>query len=158
TSGVAVFLLAKCRQILCLWDGFGARRARFAAVAHQGHGERGMAMTSMLISDDAALHRRCAELTVRCYTGGRKLPAPPRLPVRRTGRPRIAYVSADFRQHPVASLIGALIEAHDRDRFEIVGISLGRDDGSPQRQHLSQAFEQFVDMHETPTDAILRKL
>jgi protein O-GlcNAc transferase len=158
TSGVAVFLLAKCRQILCLWDDFGARRARFAAVAEQGHVERGMAMTSMLISDDAALHRRCAELTARCYTGGRKLPAPPRLAARRTGRPRIAYVSADFRQHPVGSMVAALIEAHDRDRFEIIGVSLGQDDGSPQRQRLSQAFERFVDMHETPTDAILRAL
>jgi protein O-GlcNAc transferase len=158
TSGVAVFLLAKCRQILCAWDDFDARRARFAAVAEQGHVERGMAMTSMLISDSAALHRRCAELTARCYTGGRKLAVPPRLAVRKGGRPRIAYISADFRQHPVATQIAALIEAHDRERFEIVGISLGRDDGSAERQRMGQAFERFVDMRETPADAMVRAL
>ena len=78
--------------------------------------------------------------------------------MRRGGRPRIAYVSADFRQHPVATLIAALIEAHDRDRFEVIGISLGRDDSSPERQRLAKAFERFVDLRETPADAIVRVL
>ena len=36
-------------------------------------------------------------------------------------RLRIAYISADFRVHPVAALISGLFELHDRTRFEVVG-------------------------------------
>lgn len=59
-------------------------------------------------------------------------------------RIRIAYVSADFRDHPVALLITPLIEAHDRNRFEVVGVSLNADSASPQHQRLKRAFDRMV--------------
>src|ERR1019366_7424078 len=59
---------------------------------------------------------------------------------------RIAYISADFREHPMASLIAGLIERHDRARFEIVGISFGPDDQSDMRSRLIRAFDQFYDV------------
>ena len=37
-------------------------------------------------------------------------------------RIRIAYVSADFREHPVSFLMAALFEQHDRSCFETFGI------------------------------------
>ncbi|MSP95304.1 MAG: tetratricopeptide repeat protein, partial [Alphaproteobacteria bacterium] len=40
-------------------------------------------------------------------------------------RIRIAYVSGDFRPHPVAFLIAGVFEHHDRARFETIGVSLG---------------------------------
>ena len=61
-------------------------------------------------------------------------------------RLRIAYLSADFRQHAVACLIAGLIEGHDRRRFDIFGISLGPDDGSDMRARLAAAFDQFHDV------------
>ena len=60
---------------------------------------------------------------------------------------RVAYVSADFRNHPVACLIAELIEIHDRDRFEIIGVSLGPDDRSEIRARLVKSFDQFHNMH-----------
>jgi protein O-GlcNAc transferase len=35
------------------------------------------------------------------------------------GRLRVGYVSADFRKHSVASFIGPVLKAHNRDRFEV---------------------------------------
>jgi predicted O-linked N-acetylglucosamine transferase (SPINDLY family) len=61
-------------------------------------------------------------------------------------RLRIAYLSADYRQHPVALLIAELLERHDRARFEIVGISFGPDDRSETRARLMKAFDQFHDV------------
>ena len=61
------------------------------------------------------------------------------------GKIRVAYVSADFRDHAVAYCIGELIELHDRSKFEVIGVSLGPDDGSAMRARLARAFDRFVD-------------
>ena len=58
---------------------------------------------------------------------------------------RVAYISADFRDHAVARLVAGLFEHHDRSRFETTGISLVADDGSEMRKRLRGAFDRFVD-------------
>ncbi len=60
-------------------------------------------------------------------------------------RIRIAYISPDFREHPVGYLTAGLFEQHDRTRFEITAISLGIDDRSPIRQRMLDAFDNFTD-------------
>lgn len=60
-------------------------------------------------------------------------------------RIRIAYLSADFRVHPMAFLFAGLIERHDRSCFDIVGVSFGADDGSEIRTRIRSAFETFID-------------
>jgi len=59
---------------------------------------------------------------------------------------RLAYLSADFRRHPVSYQITELIEIHDRTRFEIIGISFGPDDGTPARKRIAAAFDEFIDV------------
>lgn len=61
-------------------------------------------------------------------------------------RIRIAYVSADFREHPVAHQIAELIETHDRSRFECVGVSIGRDDQSEIGERLRGSFDRYLDV------------
>jgi len=63
-----------------------------------------------------------------------------------TGKIRLGYFSADFRNHPVASLIAELFELHDRNQFEIVGFSLGPDDADDMRLRLKGSFDQFIDI------------
>lgn len=62
------------------------------------------------------------------------------------GKLRIAYVSADFRRHPVAHLIAHLFALHDRTRFEVVGIALGNDDRSELRARIARSFDRFYDV------------
>src|SRR5207302_8616987 len=61
-------------------------------------------------------------------------------------RIRIAYLSADFRNHVVGTVIAELFEQHDRDRFEVFGVSFGPDDGSDLRRRIVNAFDQFHDI------------
>lgn len=50
--------------------------------------------------------------------------ASPPIPDRTPGRTlRIGYISADFRRHPVASYIGPVLAAHDRESFHVTGYS-----------------------------------
>ena len=64
----------------------------------------------------------------------------------RHDRIKVAYFSPDFRDHAVSFLIAELIELHDRSRFEVYGISFGRDDGSGMRARLAAAFDHFLDV------------
>ena len=71
---------------------------------------------------------------------------------------RIAYLSPDFRDHPVASAIAELIERHDRTRFEIFGIALHRDDDSEMRARLVRSFDHFHDVTREDDRAVVARL
>jgi protein O-GlcNAc transferase len=93
--------------------------------------------------EDAGLQRRCAENYIHRF-------APAQAPMS-DGKPyghdkiRIAYLSADFHQHPTAQLMAELFERHDRSRFEVTAIAFGPDDGSAMRTRLVKAFDHFED-------------
>jgi protein O-GlcNAc transferase len=57
---------------------------------------------------------------------------------------RVAYLSPDFRQHPVAYAIAAVIERHD-PRIESIGISLVAPDDSEIAVRLRSSFDEFID-------------
>ena len=69
-------------------------------------------------------------------------------------RIRVAYLSADFREHPVAYLIAGLLEHHDRSRFEITALSLGPNRASPIRDRIEGAVEHFVDVQQQSDDDV----
>ena len=95
------------------------------------------------ISEDPEEQRRCA---ARFHEDRVKARAPLWRGERYAhAKIRVAYVSADFREHAVAYCIGELIELHDRARFEVLGMSLGPDDGSGTRARLARSFDRFVD-------------
>jgi len=59
---------------------------------------------------------------------------------------RIAYLSGDFNNTAVATLIAGVLEQHDRQRFEITALSFARSDNSPMRARLMRAAEGFTDV------------
>lgn len=61
-------------------------------------------------------------------------------------RIRVAYISADFHRHATAYIMAELFELHDRQRFEIIGISFGPDDKSAVRARLMKGFDRFFDV------------
>jgi protein O-GlcNAc transferase len=62
-------------------------------------------------------------------------------------RIRIAYLSADFRDHPVSCLLAGVFECHDRSRFDITAVSFGPDDNKETRRRLKASLgPQFIDV------------
>src|SRR5215475_13881095 len=99
--------------------------------------------TLIRLSDKPALHLQCARAYIADKLGAAPAPAPLWTGERWSHeRIRGAYLSADFHQHATAYLIAELIERHDRDCFEIIGISFGRDDGSDIRRRVIAAFDR----------------
>jgi predicted O-linked N-acetylglucosamine transferase (SPINDLY family) len=135
-SGAAQTALA-----LCDWERALAPRLKEAV---QTGGAVIQPFVLLGYSDDAVLQRRCAENYVHRI-------APAQAPLS-DGKPyghdkiRLAYLSADFHQHPTAQLMAELFERHDRSRFEVTGIAFGPDDGSALRARLVRAFDRFEDV------------
>jgi len=134
---------AQAAQALCDWQRVDALRPRLEANARSG-GAVVQPFVVLGYSDDAALQRSCAENYVR-----RTVPKSPRLhKAGRYGhdRIRLAYLSADFHQHPTAQLLAQLFETHDRSRFEVSALAFGPDDGSSMRMRMMKAFDRFQDV------------
>ncbi|WP_338849560.1 tetratricopeptide repeat protein [Massilia sp. W12] len=59
-------------------------------------------------------------------------------------RLRIGYLSSDFCAHAVSILTAELYELHDRKRVEVYGFCWSREDGSPLRARVVQAFDHHI--------------
>jgi protein O-GlcNAc transferase len=138
--------LANTLLDVCDWDKLAMPLRELAELS-----SKGAAIPPLLFirtSDDPPAHLELARSYVKAA-----IQTPPRIEPRVAAVPadkiRIAYLSADFRQHPVANSLAGLIERHDRSRFEIIAVSFGRDDGSELRARLVAGFDRFEDVSST---------
>lgn len=60
---------------------------------------------------------------------------------------RVAYISTDFRTHPVGTVMVGPLEHHDKKDFEITAISLHPGDDGQVRRRIKAAVDRFVDAH-----------
>ncbi|MCG8509905.1 MAG: tetratricopeptide repeat protein [Rhodospirillales bacterium] len=58
----------------------------------------------------------------------------------------VGYMSTDFRDHPVAHLVGDLLSRHSRPEFRIVAISAGTNDDSFYRRRIEKECDRFIDI------------
>ena len=78
---------------------------------------------------------------------------------RRTpGLLRIGFLSADFRNHPVAQLVTECIEQLDRDRCRVYLYAHGPGDDSVWRQRLQGAADVFADMRDESSAVIAHRI
>lgn len=91
---------------------------------------------------------RVAQAHAKIQTTTRRLAASEmRLASRGVGaRIRVGYLSCDFHAHATSDLLVGVIEAHDRDAFEVFGYSYGPDDGSEMCRRIRAAFDVFRDV------------
>jgi predicted O-linked N-acetylglucosamine transferase (SPINDLY family) len=147
--------LAQAALLACDWKRSTALAPRLKEGIQSGRALI-QPMVLMGYSDDGALLRRAAENYIHHIA-----PAQPPQTVGKTryghDRIRLAYLSADFHQHPTAQLMVELFERHDRARFEITAIAFGPDDNSPMRARLKKAFDQFEDVR-AKSDAEVARL
>lgn len=107
----------------------------------------------MATVDDPQLQKRAMEQAAA------EVSRPARLPVfapSSSARIRLAYVSADFHKHATAHLMNRFFAMHDRRRFEVFGVSLGRRVDSMTAQ-LQPQFDHFISAADTP-DAELAQI
>ena len=62
---------------------------------------------------------------------------------------RVAYLSGEFHDHPMTSVMAGVYEHHDKTRFETIAISAGVHSQSKTRRRLEAAFDRFIDVQNT---------
>jgi len=137
------------------WSGWDAERMALRQALEAGEAAA-PPFAVLALFDDPALQRQAATNYVRM-----RLPpaAAPLAPYRRGERIRLAYVSADFHDHATAQLMAGLFEHHDRQRFELVAVSLGPDaPGDAYRTRLQRRFDQFLELRQLDDAAIAAQL
>ena len=146
--------LAQCHAEICDWPGVAAARAPLLDTVAAGRPADPFAL--LQVDSTPAQQLTGAETWLRT----KKVSAVARDWNRAEfagGKIRVAYLSADFHQHVTANVLAELFERHDRNRFEIFGISYGPDDGSAMRSRLIKSFDRFFDVS-ARTDAEVAKL
>ncbi len=129
---------------ICDWTGIDTQIAELTEKILAGQ-QVATAFTMLAASDNLALQRKAAEIwTANRYPINHALPKLEPYPEH--DKIRIAYFSADFRNHAVAFLTAELYEKHARDRFEISAFSYGPDIKDDMRLRLEAAFDNFIQL------------
>ncbi|MBX7199152.1 MAG: tetratricopeptide repeat protein [Rhodospirillaceae bacterium] len=74
------------------------------------------------------------------------------------GKIRIGYLSAEFRDQATSYLMAGLFETHDRNRFEVIALDNGGDDGGPMRKRLITTFDKFIDVMRLTDDEAAQRI
>ncbi|MHA1164794.1 MAG: tetratricopeptide repeat protein [Alphaproteobacteria bacterium] len=139
-------------QKICDWSRFSETRREIKEQIRQARPSINP-LHLMSWFDDPQLQLQCAR-----HFSGHKVASGIESVVRKVSYPddriRIAYVSGTFRRHATANHTAELFELHNRERFEVIGISYGPDDNSPIRRRLEKAFDDFVDVRTMSDHAV----
>jgi len=122
------------------WDGHAAS-SRAISQGIERDDRADFPFSFLAVCDSPALQLMCARhlaalqpAAAPLFTGGGP----------RQERIRIAYVSADFLEHPTSYLMAGVFEHHDRRRFETIGIALRENEQSPTAKRVRAAFERWI--------------
>ena len=142
------------KRTLCVWQDAELDRDRIESAVRRK--ERAISPFCLLaVSGNPELQRTAAETFLRDNINASY--SQPAFTVRASQEKlRVAYVSADFHDHPVSYLIAELLERHDRSRFEIVAVSIGPQSRSEMRQRITHGVDRFVDVHTQADREIVR--
>ncbi len=154
---LAVSELFWCAANLCDFPVVEAMQAKLEA-AYAAEGDkadtRENAFRALTWSGDEAYHARTARRTAEVMFPPVN-PVRPPLAEKAERRIRIGYVSCDFFDHATMALFAGVLEAHDRDRFEVFGFchtAAGNRQGT-MRERFLNAVEHYVDILDLDDEA-----
>jgi protein O-GlcNAc transferase len=136
--------LAFSRLYCCDWSSLGTDRTVIAQDVRAGKRAANPFQAIALLDSPADL-KHCATI----WSTTKYPPAPAAL---WRGEPyghakiRVAYLSADFNGHAVATLMAGVWDRHEKTRFETTAISYVDSSGSAMRRRVERAFDRVVDV------------
>ena len=144
--------LFHARQMVCEWSTFTALSAELKRGVADGR-KICAPFDFLAVSDDPAAQRECAQ-TYAARLGPPSIrSAKPESQSGGSKKLRLAYVSGDFGNRPVAHLLVGVLEQHDRETFETIGISLRPPDSTETGKRIIRSLDRLIDVsHKSDRD------
>jgi predicted O-linked N-acetylglucosamine transferase (SPINDLY family) len=125
----------------CKWDKYNQMKQKI----RENINKPASVFNLFALFDDPKFHRECAELNIKNnHPKNALLGNFSKYPLHK--KIRVGYFSSDFQEHPVAYLTVQLFEIHNREEFETVAFSFGKELNFPIRQRLEKAFDTFINV------------
>ena len=101
--------------------------------------------TALTILDSPHLQKKASEIWVKQF---RSNDGKPNNLIKNKKKIRIAYFSADFRDHAVGNTIVSMLESHDKSKFEIYGFYFGENINETDLIHkkIVNTFDKFINI------------
>ena len=138
--------LAFCKLHCCDWRSLDDERTALAAGLRAGRAVINP-FQNIALSQSSSEQLQCARIAV-----AEKYPAAANSLWRGERydheRIRLAYLSADFNDHAVSTLMAGVFEHHDRTKLETIAIAFLKDDTTAARRRLKPAFDRFIEVQD----------
>lgn len=131
--------LVHLRQRQCAWPIY----PELPDITRQQLVDHTSALSMLSATDDPILQLRTAKRYIAETVTETYIPLATPTPYQHD-RLRIGYLSSNFGRHAVSILTAELFELHDRTKFEVIGFSMGKDDGSALRKRVEAAMDRFI--------------
>lgn len=140
---------------LCDWSDLSARIQYIKSAIEAGE-PAADPFTVLGVIDLPAIQKKAAEICVEFDYPSMVKPCD--ISIRpKNNKIRLAYFSADFRNHPVSYLMAELFETHDKNIFELIGFSIGEPVHDAMQNRVSAAFDMFYELgHQTDQEIAQR--
>ena len=129
---------------ICDWSDLAQRKEQLQ-IAIKNSLDQVLPFQATLFFDLPELHQIAAQEFVKTNFPISRHP-PPNFRKSQKDKLRIAYLSPDFGQHPVSYLTAELFELHDRNQFEIIGVSLSYRKDDAYRLRIRNAVDIWLDV------------
>lgn len=140
---------------LCDWEDFFDNQNRSQELIFQDLPPQPFDLIS--IYDDADIQKKRAENWINRY-GAPTRSKPKFKTSREKNKIRIAYISSDFREHPVMYLLVGVLKSHDRSDFEIYGYSLVKPKKTEEWPHIDDLFDSFTIIENMTDDEVVEEI
>jgi protein O-GlcNAc transferase len=152
TYDFAEGLHALARLYTCDWTGYEQNKKNILEGLEEGR-KVCNPFSLLAISDSAKSQQKAAQIF-----GAHRFPDSDNPLWRgekyRHRKKRVAFISSDFREHPVGYLLIGLIENFDKSQYETIGVSLGIREGSELYKRYRNAFDFYLSCGDKPGIAI----
>lgn len=155
-------ILLEAQMRCCDWSEYPILRTQIGAAVLSGR-QPMTPLAFLAVTDDPALQLACARAYAeRNHWPSRSESSPaardPRSPRDSKQRIRLAYVSGDLSDHAVAYLTAGLFEQHDRERFEVIAISLRPPHDSAIGRRIQASVGEFLDVSSMSDELIVARM
>ena len=132
------------KQKICNWKNYEKLKSKILSDIKNSKLVNPFITLSLI--DDPKLQKLCSENFINEKFSSTELVKDTKISINK--RPKIAYFSSDFKNHPVLHLSLDIFKNHNTSNFEIFGFSLSKNKKDDWNHNIEKYFSEFIYVHD----------